>query len=343
MDASRTLARQAARLARRARRRTGDGAPDIAALAARLGVSDRHLRRIFAAEHGVTPVQYLQTRRLLLAKQLLTDTPLPVTQVALASGFRSLRRFNAAFAERYRLSPSALRSDAGRATHRSMPSRRSRARTLGYRPPLRRARRCCASSRSAPIPGIEAVDVDDCDRAPHAARAACSPSSRAGSRRASCPSAAQVRLRFAPALAPAARESSRAVRRWLDLDAAPDAIDAALRRRCPARAGHAPAGQLDGFELAVRAVLGQQVTVAAARTLARRLVERFGAPIATPWPELDRAFPVAGAHRRTHAPTASASSASCAQRARTRSSRSPQAWPSAVDAHVALAPARRRR
>ena len=74
-------------------------------------MTDRHLRRIFARRHGVTPVAWLGTQRLLLAKQLLTDTSLPVTQVALASGFGSLRRFNAAFAERYRLSPSALRRE----------------------------------------------------------------------------------------------------------------------------------------------------------------------------------------------------------------------------------------
>ena len=106
MDASRTLARQAARRARRAARRAAT-TPSLAELAARLGVSDRHLRRIFLAEHGVTPLQYLQTRRLLLAKQLLTDTTLPVAQVALASGFRSLRRFNAAFAEQLPDEPDA--------------------------------------------------------------------------------------------------------------------------------------------------------------------------------------------------------------------------------------------
>src|SRR6218665_478860 len=99
MDASRTLARQAAGCLDQVA--ASDGAPSIAALAERLGVSDRHLRRIFAAEHGVTPLQYVQTRRLLLAKQLLTDSDLPVAQVALASGFRSLRRFKAAFAANY--------------------------------------------------------------------------------------------------------------------------------------------------------------------------------------------------------------------------------------------------
>src|SRR5205085_12045177 len=85
--------------------------PSVADLAGRLGVSDRHLRRIFFAEHGVTPLQYLQTRRLLLAKQLLTDTAMPVAQVALTSGFKSLRRFNAAFVDSYRMSPSRLRGE----------------------------------------------------------------------------------------------------------------------------------------------------------------------------------------------------------------------------------------
>src|SRR6218665_11188 len=81
----------------------------VARLAQRLGVSDRHLRRIFEAALGVSPLQYLQTRRLLTAKQLLTDTTMPVTDIALASGFASLRRFNAAFAGHYRLNPTPLR------------------------------------------------------------------------------------------------------------------------------------------------------------------------------------------------------------------------------------------
>ena len=107
MDASRTLARQAAQ---QLDARAGSGeAPNVGSLAATLGVSERHLRRIFNAEHGVTPLQYMQTRRLLLAKQLLTDTSLPVTQVARASGFQSVRRFNAAFASSYRMNPSRLR------------------------------------------------------------------------------------------------------------------------------------------------------------------------------------------------------------------------------------------
>ncbi len=117
--------------------------PPLPSIAARLGVTDRHLRRIFAKRHGVTPVAWLATQRLLLAKQLLTDTALPVTQVALATGFGSLRRFNAAFVERYRLNPSALRR-AGAAEPGALK--------LAWRPPYDLAA-CWASSPAAPCRG----------------------------------------------------------------------------------------------------------------------------------------------------------------------------------------------
>jgi AraC family transcriptional regulator of adaptative response / DNA-3-methyladenine glycosylase II len=95
-DASAILAQQAARLLDEPDAWPGEP-PTVELLAGRLGVSDRHLRRIFEAQFGVSPIQYLQTRRLLTAKQLLADTTLPITQVALISGYASVRRFNAAF------------------------------------------------------------------------------------------------------------------------------------------------------------------------------------------------------------------------------------------------------
>src|SRR4029079_17001910 len=112
------------------------GAPRVASLAKLPGVSERHLRRIFIAEHGVTPLQYVQTRRLLLDKQLLTDTRLPVAQVALTSGFRSLRRFNAAFAASYRMNPARLRRAAAETDGESDAAREPAVSvTLGYRAP----------------------------------------------------------------------------------------------------------------------------------------------------------------------------------------------------------------
>jgi len=289
MDASRTLARQAA-MQLDAQAASGD-TPSVAELAERLGVSDRHLRRIFLAIHGVTPLQYLQTRRLLLAKQLLTDTALPVSQVALACGYKSLRRFNAAFVDNYRMSPSRLRGVA-ESSHietreRSEPVALEGIHvTLGYRAPYDiRALLKFVAQRA--IPGVESIDGLSIRRSLRAGLVG----SAAGWVEAEFrPDAAQLRLSFSARLANTSGVLVGEVRRWLDLDADPQTIDAALAA-LPGAPGLRLPGGLDAFELAVRAVLGQQVTVAAARTLAARVVERFGTPITTPWKEVHRLFP----------------------------------------------------
>lgn len=281
MDASRTLARQAAGWLD-AQAGTGP-TPRLSALAARLGVSDRHLRRIFQAEHGVTPVQYLQTRRLLTAKQLLTDTRLPVSEVALASGFGSLRRFNAAFVQSYRISPNRLRGQAGRdrlSTDDAVTVR------LAYRAPYDTGGLSRFLAQRA-IPRIEQVEGL---RIRRTLRAGVTGTAGGWVEAEFTPERSQVRLRFAGALATATASLLAGTRRWLDLDATPEAIDGALRS-LPGPPGLRLPGSLDAFELAVRAVLGQQVTVAGACTLACRLVERYGSPITTPWPDIDRAFP----------------------------------------------------
>ncbi|HEV7914180.1 MAG TPA: Ada metal-binding domain-containing protein [Albitalea sp.] len=280
MDASRTLARQAAAWLD-GQAASGD-APSLVALSAHLGVSDRHLRRIFQAEHGVTPVQYLQTRRLLMAKQLLTDTRLPVSQIALASGFRSLRRFNAAFAGSYRMSPSRLRGESDDGPNDGIAV----GVTLAYRAPYDTSRLLRFLAQRA-IPRVEVVEGL---RIRRSLCAGCIAADAGWIEAEFVPAASRVKLRFAPALAPHSAKLVPAVRRWLDLDAAPQAIDAALAA-LPGDAGLRLPGSLDAFELAVRAVLGQQVTVAAARTLARRIVERFGDAVATPWSDVDRVFP----------------------------------------------------
>ncbi len=281
MDASRTLARQAADwLDEQAR---AGQPPRLSALVERLGVSDRHLRRIFQAEHGVTPVQYLQTRRLLTAKQLLTDTRLPVSQVALASGFGSLRRFNAAFSVSYRMSPSRLR---GEAALDAPTTDDAVSVTLAYRAPYDTAHLSSFLAQRA----IARVEQVDGRRIRRTLRAGVAGKAAGWVEVEFLPQAARVRLRFASTLAPASAALVAAVRRWLDLDATPEAIAPALQQ-LPGDAGLRLPGSLDAFELAVRAVLGQQVTVAAARTLARRLVERFGNPVDTPWPDIDRSFP----------------------------------------------------
>ena len=292
MDASRTLARQAAASLDQIAQTVDRGeVPGVAALAARLGVSDRHLRRIFLAEHGVTPIQYLQTRRLLVAKQLLTDTQMPVAQIALSSGFRSVRRFNAAFAAGYRLAPTRLRKrPARRAAPGTDPIASADAIvvTLAYRPP-HDATTLLAFLSDRAIAGVESVDGRVVRRSLRAgAIDAAQPAGWVAARFAD--DAARVQFAFAPSLGASSAALMAAARRWLDLDASPDAIDAALAE-LPGPPGLRLPGSLDAFELAVRAVLGQQVTVAGARTLARRLVERFGDTVETPWPDLVRTFP----------------------------------------------------
>ena len=316
MDASRTLALQAAAAIGVAAR--GGELPSMSELAVRLGVSDRHLRRIFLAEHGVTPLQFLQTARLLLAKQLLTDTAMPMADVATASGFKSLRRFNAAFAGSYRMSPSRLRRTGTLpgARRRSLPERpaadaltsvpastAATARdaspatpitvTLGYRAPYDH-RAMLAFFAWHTVPGVEAVDGMAIRRTLRAGALGIVEAQAPGWIEARFePGRSCVRIAFAPSLGPASGAVIASVRRWLDLDASPDAIDAALLD-LPGDAGLRLPGSLDAFELAVRAVLGQQVTVAAAHTLARRLVERFGSEAATPWPGLRYCFPAPG-------------------------------------------------
>ena len=288
MDASATLARQAAQWLETHAYDDEDGAASPARLARHLGVSERHVRRIFAAQHGVSPLQYVRTRRLLLAKQLLTDTALPVTQVAHASGFHSLRRFNAAFAESYRLSPRRLRREGAPALADGGGALQA---TLGFREPLAREALLRFLARRA-IPGIETVD-ESAQRIRRTIGAGVLGTGHAAGwiEVGFAHDRAQLRLHAADALAPQTGRLLGAVRRWLDLDAEPQAIASVLDALAPAEPGLRLPGGLDPFELAVRAVLGQQVTVAAARTLAGRLVGRFGTPLATPWDDLDRCFP----------------------------------------------------
>lgn len=291
-DASRILALQAARLIDEPDAWSEDG-PGAARIAARLGVSDRHLRRIFETQFGVSPLQYLQTRRLLAAKQLIADTRLPMTQVALASGFASVRRFNAAFLAHYGLNPSALRRAGATAGGREGEAIQVR---LGFRPPYDGAAMLGFFARRA-LGGVELLAETRAStqfartmRVDHAGQ------SHAGwVQLRFAPAREQFLLRVADSLATVLPIVISRVRAMLDLDAEPMAINNALHASFPHGDGLRVPGTVDGFELAVRAVLGQQITVAAARTMGTRLVQAFGEPIATPIAGLDRLFPTPAA------------------------------------------------
>ena len=289
-DASRTLALQAARLMDEPEAWTDDSAPGAAAVAARLGVSDRHLRRIFEAQFGVSPLQYLLTRRLLAAKQLLADTRLPMAEVARASGFGSARRFHDAFAQHYGLSPGTLR----RATPSDTREGGAIEVRLGWRPPYDVAAVLGFLARRA-LPGAE-QPIADAPGLRRTLRITHAGQTHAGWLEALFDApAARVRLRVSESLAPALPVLIARVRGWLDLDADPQPIHAVLGADFPAGEGLRVPGTPDGFELAVRAVLGQQITVAAARTLGGRLVQALGEPLATPFAGLDRLFPTPAA------------------------------------------------
>ncbi|MFZ3140244.1 DNA-3-methyladenine glycosylase 2 family protein [Polaromonas sp.] len=284
-DASYILAHQAARLLDEPDS-WRDEAPSVEKLAARLGVSSRHVRRIFEAQFGVTPLQYLQTRRLLTAKQLLADTDLPVTQVALMSGFASVRRFNAAFAQHYHLNPTQLRRQGSGPTSEAITVR------LGYRPPYDVAAMLAFIGKRS-IDTIEFIAADAGQ--PCAGRTFGIESggkTHAGWLLARFDEArCQLVLRVSDSLLGVLPLVIRRVRAMFDLDADPATINSVLHASFPGGDGLRVPGGLDGYELAVRAVLGQQITVAAARTLAQRLVDLLGAPIETPWPQLTRLFP----------------------------------------------------
>ena len=302
VDSSHVLAQHAARMVDHAVR--VGAAVRMPELAARLGVTERHLRRVFAQAHGVSPIDYLTTQRLLQAKQLLTDTDLPVTEVALACGFESLRRFNAVFAEQVRLKPTELRRAGAAAGARPGGRGVTRVR-LGYRPPYDVDTMLAFWAQRA-LAGVEQVEGRVIRRTWSAPRPAADEAGRAGA--AAAPARGwielefleerhEVELRASASLAAHAAQLVEAARHALDLDADPAHMApllATLATMHPAAAigaGLRMPGSFDGFETAARIVLGQQVTVAAARTLTRRLVDRFGAPVDTPWPVLNRAFP----------------------------------------------------
>ena len=243
-------------------------------LARRVGVGERHLRRLFADELGASPLDVAATRRLLFAKKLLTETALPITAIAPAAGYASLRRFNAAFLETYGKAPRDIRrSHEGSATTDELALR------LPFRPPYDFAHLLWFLEKRV-IPGVEVVDGTTYRRSFVAA------GSPGWLSIAPIEGESALALRVHHAKASALGEIVARVRRMFDVDADPLAINAHLRRdallkpfvkRWP---GQRLPNAWDGFELAVRAILGQQVSVAAARTLAARVAAKHGTPYA---------------------------------------------------------------
>lgn len=287
----------------------------VETLAAGIGLSSRQVRRIVLDRFGVTPVEIAQTHRLLFAKKLLHETDLSMTQLAFASGFHSLRRFNATFRDRYGLAPSALRRSARSEDRASQTDEQPEARTdaitlrLSYRPPLDWPTLAAFLAFRATA-GIEQVDASGAIpvyRRTVAIRSGSEPSAPIvhGWLAVGMPPLARPATRrhdvlvvtLSASLLPMLMNATVRLRELLDLDADPLRIDGHLASDpllAPAVAaapGLRVPGAWDRFELALRAVLGQQVSVAGASTLTARLARRFGDEVATPFAGLDRAAP----------------------------------------------------
>jgi AraC family transcriptional regulator of adaptative response / DNA-3-methyladenine glycosylase II len=268
----------------------------LADLAGRIGVTDRHLRRLFGEHLGASPIEVAQTRRLLFAKQLIDQTALPITQIALASGYGSVRRFNDAFRSSYARSPSELRERRRSGSHDDAGAITLR---LGCNPPYHWPALAAFVAGRA-FPGIEAVTPDSYRRVFRLAEScgsfAVTPAAE------TAPDTQQMLVSIRYAKVEHLGVLVERIRRMFDLNASAALISAHLGRDPLLKSivrklpGLRIPGAWDPFELAIRAVLGQQVSVKGASTLAARLVDSYGerleeGEIDPAAPELTRLFP----------------------------------------------------
>lgn len=251
----------------------------VSQLAAELGIGERQLRRLFHQQLGVSPQQLALNRRLLFAKQLLHDTDMLVIDVAMAAGFNSLRRFNDAFQRSYQMSPSQLR----RGRNESAASLQEGIQLyLPYRPPYHFAA-LLDFLRQRTIAGLEWVDDGCYQRLIH--------NGQGGAAQLSVrdePKRSALCIQLSGVAAAGLLPLVQRIKQLFDVDADSGLIEAQLStdarlvpllERC---SGIRVPGTLDGFELAVRAVIGQQISVKAARTLLGRVIERCETPTVVP-------------------------------------------------------------
>ena len=274
---------------RRALRLIDDGFLDhdsVDELAARLGIGARHLHRLFVRHVGAPAVAVAQTRRLHFAKHLIDETELPITDVAFAAGFQSIRRFNSAFQETFRRSPRDLRRQRSGEAARNEDEVRLK---LAYRPPYDWAQvRDFLAARA--LPGVEVVE-DACTRTVSCGKTHATITVRP------IEGEHALELRVRGATPADLLQISSIARRAFDVSADPALINAAFRAdpvlgHCvQQRPGLRIVGAWSLFECAVRAIVGQQVSVAGARTLLTRLIERAGRRISTGVPGLAHLFP----------------------------------------------------
>lgn len=284
----------------RALRLIAEGALDagsVAALADRLGVGSRHLSRLFIQHLGASPRGVAQTRRLHNAKKLIDATDLPMVQVALSAGYHSTRRFNTHIKETYGCSPSTLRKKASKDQHHAGYQFR-----LDFRPPYDRRGMIGFLSRHA-TPGVELVEGSRYSRTIEVDGAVGTFTAQLLSDE-NC-LRCDIRISDSRYLI----QIIERIKRLFDLSADSMAIsrclqrDSSLKPLVQANPGLRIPGGWDGYEIAVRTIIGQQVSVAGANTTTGRLVRTYGSALAVDGP-LDRLFPTA--ENLSHLNTASA-------------------------------------
>ncbi len=277
---------------------------DLENFAARLGVGSRHLRRLFAEHLGASPVAIASARRTHFAARLIEETTLPFTEIAFAAGFGSIRQFNGAMRATFQQAPTEIRQRTGLKTALKQHPLTTVATTvatagaltlrLPYRPPLDWAR-MSGFLQARAIPGVEHVTAN-------AYRRTIKIKGHAGEQAGvielqHVADAAHLLLRAWLPQQNAIMQVVERARRIFDLSAEPQLIYEHLRRdsiltaAVDAAPGLRVPGAWDAFELSVRAVLGQQVSVAAARTLASRFAAAFGESFASSFAELTTIFP----------------------------------------------------
>ncbi|HEX2604546.1 MAG TPA: AlkA N-terminal domain-containing protein [Oxalicibacterium sp.] len=261
---------------------------DVERLAQEVGLSSRQLRRVLLQHFGVTPIELAQTQRLLFAKKLLQETRMPMSDIAYAAGFGSIRRFNALFSSRYGMAPTTLRR-TGEVEVQGPDAITLR---LAYRPPFAWQELLVYLAGRA-IPGVETVHGASYARSVQIEHVAGWLSV------AHLPARHQLELSVSVSLAHKLMPLLARVRQQFDLDANPEVIaahlsdDPLLGTQVAATPGLRVPGGFDVFELAVRAVLGQQVSVVGATTLSGRLVQVFGTRTPTPFAGVTHHFPTA--------------------------------------------------
>jgi AraC family transcriptional regulator of adaptative response / DNA-3-methyladenine glycosylase II len=260
-----------------------DGA-NLEDIAQQFAISSRQLRRIVQKEFGVSPIELIQTRRLLLAKQLLTETNLPIIKVAFASGFSSLRRFNDSFNLHYKMPPTRLRKEV--ASHKKDLDRLDAITLqLSYRLPFDWPSLLEFLSARM-IKGVEQVIDESYLR-----------TIRLGKHRGwikvmNAPQKNSLMVELSYSLTPVLPALLGRLRNMFDLNTRIDLIiaqlmkDERLKNSLSKNPGLRVPGAFDGFEMAIRAILGQQITVKAATTIACRFAAAFGEEFTTPFPEL---------------------------------------------------------